>query len=162
MVSKLSNFLRYSLDNDPMQKVDLDHEINTMKLYMEIEKVRFEERLNVKFDIQEAARKALVPSLILQPLVENSLKYAIADRETGGTISIRARVFAGDLLLEVEDDGPGIEIENGKFPEFKGVGIVNTRERLEELYGERHSCRFTGVLPHGLKIEIRIPFETDK
>lgn len=162
MVSKLSNFLRYSLDKDPMQKVELDHEISTMKLYLDIEKVRFEERLTVEFDIEEAAKKALVPSLILQPMVENSLKYAVANRESGGTISLRAKVFAGDLLLEVEDDGPGIQLEMGKQPEFTGVGLVNTRERLHELYGDKHSCKFTQALPHGLKIEIRIPLETEQ
>lgn len=162
MVSKLSNFLRYSLDKDPMQKVELDHEISTMKLYLDIEKVRFEERLTVEFDIEEAAKKALVPSLILQPMVENSLKFAVANRESGGTISLRAKVFAGDLLLEVEDDGPGIQLEMGKLPEFTGVGLVNTRERLRELYGDKHSCKFTQALPHGLKIEIRIPLETEQ
>lgn len=159
MVSKLSNFLRYSLDKDPMQKVDLDHEINTMKLYLEIEQVRFDERLRVEFDVEDEARKAMVPSLLLQPLVENSIKYAVANREGGGKIRIAARVFAGDLLLEVTDDGPGIDLEQGRMPEFNGVGIANTRERLRELYGDRQSCKFNQALPHGLHVEIRIPFE---
>lgn len=161
MVGRLSNFLRYSLDNDPMQKVSLDHEINTMKLYLDIEQVRFEDRLKVVFDVDEDARKALVPSLVLQPLVENSIKYAVADREEGGEIRIAARVFAGDLLLEVSDNGPGIEMADGKVPEFRGVGIANTRERLAQMYGEDQACQFSRAEPHGLKIEIRIPFETD-
>jgi len=161
MVSKLSNFLRYSLDKDPMQKVDLEHEINTMNLYLEIEQVRFDERLQVEIDISEEARKALVPSMLLQPLVENSIKYAVANREGGGKITIRGKIFAGDLLLEVMDDGPGIPVVKGKLPEFKGVGLQNTRERLQELYGARHSCKFGSALPHGLKIEIRIPFEAE-
>ncbi len=161
MVSKLSNFLRYSLDKDPMQKVDLEHEINTMNLYLEIEQVRFDERLQVEINIDDAARKALVPSLILQPLVENSIKYAVANREEGGKISIRGRVFAGDLLLEVMDNGPGIPVEQGELPVFKGVGLANTQNRLQELYGNKHSCKFGSALPHGLKIEIRLPFETE-
>ncbi len=159
MVSKLSNFLRYSLDKDPMQKVDLDHEISTMKLYLEIEQVRFDDRLKVEIDVSDEAAKALVPSLILQPLVENSIKYAIATRVDGGTITIHARKYVGDLLLEVSDDGPGLDLKAGEEPEFTGVGIANTRERLSELYGTHHSCKFSPVLPHGLKIEIRIPFE---
>jgi two-component system, LytTR family, sensor kinase len=161
MVSKLSNFLRYSLDKDAMQKVDLEHEINTMQLYLEIEKVRFDDRLKVEIDIEGDARKGLVPSLILQPLVENSIKYAVANREGGGKIRIHGKVFAGDLLLEVVDDGPGIETDGGKLPEFTGVGLANTKERLMELYGGRHSCKFGSALPHGLKIEVRIPFETE-
>lgn len=161
MVSKLSNFLRYSLDKDPMKKVDVEHEINTMKLYLEIEQVRFDDRLTVEFDIEDRARKALVPSLLLQPLVENSIKHAVANREAGGKIKISARVFAGDLLLEVSDNGPGIEMQNGKLPEFSGVGIANTQHRLQELYGSKHSCRFSQALPHGLCVEIRIPLETE-
>jgi len=161
MVSKLSTFLRYSLDKDPMQKVDLEHEVNTMKLYLEIEQVRFAERLQVNFDVEDTASKALVPSMLLQPLVENSIKYAVANREKGGTIQINARVFAGDLLLEMSDNGPGISLVDGKLPEFSGVGIANTRDRLEELYGRAHSCRISEALPHGLKIDIRIPFETE-
>ncbi len=161
MVSKLSNFLRYSLDKDPMQKVDLEHEINTMKLYLEIEQVRFDERLQVVINIDDAARKALVPSLLLQPLVENSIKYAVANRIEGGKITIAGKVFAGDLLLEISDDGPGIPTENGKLPKFTGVGLTNTQERLQELYGAKHSCKIGSALPHGLKIEIRVPFETE-
>jgi two-component system LytT family sensor kinase len=161
MVSKLSNFLRYSLDKDPMQKVDLEHEINTMNLYLEIEQVRFDERLQVIINIDDASRKALVPSLLLQPLVENSIKYAVANRVEGGKITITGKVFAGDLLLEIMDDGPGIPTENGKLPQFTGVGLTNTQERLQELYGAKHSCKIGAALPHGLKIEIRVPFETE-
>ena len=161
MVSKLSDFLRYSLDKDPLQKVSLDHEVSTLKLYLEIEKVRFEERLTVEFNIQERAGEALIPSMLLQPLIENSIKYAIADSVDGGKIRINAKMFAGDLLIEVQDDGPGINMENGELPAFRGVGIKNIRERLKVLYGATHSCRISEALPHGLKIEIRIPFEVE-
>ena len=166
MVRKLSNFLRYSLDNDPMQKVELEQEINTMKLYLDIEQVRFEDRLTVEFDIEDRARHARVPSLILQPLIENSIKYAVATSETGGKISISAKIFAGDLLLQVIDDGPGIPYVQGpdgkpRMPEFTGVGLTNTRERLKELYGNAQSCKFSQALPRGLQIDIRIPFESD-
>ena len=160
MVAKLSQFLRYSLDKDPLQMVDLSHEVNAMKLYLEIEQVRFDDRLSVQFDISSEAQVALVPSMLLQPLVENSIKYAVANQVNGGKITILARIFTGDLLLEVIDDGPGLNLKQGETPKFKGVGLANTIERLQELYGDRHSCKFLPVLPHGLKIEIRIPFAT--
>lgn len=161
MVGRLSNFLRYSLDNDPMQKVDLEHEVNTMKLYLEIEQVRFEERLQVRFEIADDTRSALVPSMLLQPLVENAIKYAVAASESGGEICISSERVGRDLLLQVVDNGPGVEFINGRMPTFTGVGIVNTRERLAQLYGSGQSIRFAPALPHGLQVEIRIPFETE-
>jgi signal transduction histidine kinase len=160
MVQKLSAFLRYSLDNDPMEKIDLEHEVDSIKLYLEIEKVRFEDRLAVEYDIDDLSMRALVPSLLLQPLVENSIKYAVAASENGGVIRIKSRVFAQELLLEISDNGPGIDMSDGKVFESRGVGINNTRERLNELYGRDHSCKFGNAEPSGLKISIRIPYET--
>jgi len=158
MVSKLSAFLRSSLDSDPMQKVDLAYEVNTMKLYLEIEKVRFDERLQVAFHIEDDAATALVPSLLLQPLVENAIKYGVATSEAGGAISITGRVFAGDLFIEVIDNGPGMDQVPVRNAGSGGVGLKNTRARLAELYGQDHTIRFSRVQPQGLKIEIRIPF----
>jgi len=160
MVTKLSRFLRFSLDNDPMQKVTLDDELEAIGLYLSIEKVRFEERLRLEEDIEPGARKALIPSLLLQPLVENAIKYGIARAEEGGTLKISARVFGGELLLELSDDGPGCELDDGAIPGAGGVGLRNTRERLQELYGDRHGFRLSHTKPHGLTINIRIPCET--
>ena len=162
MVTKLSSFLRYSLDNDPMLKITLEKELKALKLYLDIEKVRFEERLELQLEIDEQANRALIPSLLLQPLVENAIKYAIAKLEEGGTLKIAAKVFAGDLLLEVSDNGPGVQLENGEIPGANGVGLRNTRERLQELYGKHHSFRLENVEPSGLAIHIRIPFETQQ
>ncbi|WP_444995841.1 sensor histidine kinase [Aliikangiella sp. IMCC44359] len=159
MVSRLSNFLRYSLDNDPMQKVSLEQEITTLKLYLGIEKVRFEDRLEIDLVIETEAEKALIPSLILQPLVENSIKYAIAKSEAGGIISLHARVFANELLLELKDNGPGVELVDGKLPAGRGVGVRNTKERLNELYNDKHSFTISNTKPQGLQINIRLPFE---
>ena len=106
MVTRLSRFLYYSLDNDPMQKISLAQELEALRLYLDIEKVRFDERLKLEFEVERAAEDALIPSLLLQPLVENSIKYAIAQTVNGGTITIAARVFAGELLLEVTDGRP--------------------------------------------------------
>ncbi len=159
MVTELSRFLRFSLDNDPMQKVTLQEEMEAINLYLGIEKVRFEERLRLEEDIEQGARKALIPSLLLQPLVENAVKYGIARSESGGTLKISARVFGGELLLEVSDDGPGCELVDGNLAGGGGVGLRNTRERLQELYGERHGFRLSDTEPHGLTINIRIPHE---
>jgi two-component sensor histidine kinase len=160
MVTRLSSFLRHSLDNDPMKMVTLEQELAALKLYLDIEKVRFEERLDLQLDIEAAARQARIPSLLLQPLVENAIKYGIARAEEGGALRIAARVFAGDLLIELSDDGPGVELVDGEIPGANGVGLRNTRERLAELYGPRHAFRLRPTEPHGLTIDIRIPFDT--
>jgi LytS/YehU family sensor histidine kinase len=159
MVTRLSRFLRYSLDNDPMQKVTVNEEITALKLYLDIEKVRFDERLQLEFDIAPEAASALMPGLLLQPLVENAIKYAIAQAIQGGTIAVSARTFGGELLLCVADDGPGIELVNGDLPEGGGVGLSNCRERLRELYGDRQSFSVANAEPHGLMINIRLPLE---
>lgn len=158
MVTKLSSFLRYSLDNDPMQKITLAQELGALQLYLDIEKVRFEERLSLEFNIEGEAKNAMIPSLLLQPLIENAIKYGIARAEGGGHLVISAKVFAGDLLLEISDDGPGVELINGRIPNSNGVGLSNTRERLATIYGSQHSIKLTNTKPHGLTICIRIPF----
>jgi len=161
MVTRLSSFLRYSLDNDPMQKITLKQEIEALKLYLDIEKVRFEERLRLDLDIQPEAEDALIPSLLLQPLVENAIKYGIAQSETGGCLRIAARVFAGELLIELSDDGPGVALVDGEIPSARGVGLRNTRERLHALYGNQHALRLGNTVPHGLTVNIRIPCQKE-
>jgi two-component sensor histidine kinase len=161
MVTRLSSFLRYSLDNDPMQKISLAQEMEALQLYLDIEKVRFDERLQVDFDLEKGCETALIPSLLLQPLVENSIKYAISQSVNGGRISIRARVFGGELLLEVGDDGPGSEIVDGELPPGTGVGLANTRDRLRELYGKDHSFKLCPSEPRGLTVSIRLPLERE-
>ncbi|WP_116367906.1 sensor histidine kinase [Parahaliea mediterranea] len=161
MVTRLSRFLRYSLDNDPMQKVTVAQEMDALRLYLDIEKVRFEERLELHFDVEPSAETGLMPSLLLQPLVENSIKYAIAQAINGGAIAISARVFGNDLLLSVADDGPGLDLRNGRLPKGGGVGLANCRERLKEIYGEHQSFRLSTTEPHGLTINIRIPLERE-
>ena len=158
MVTKLSSFLRYSLDNDPMQRITLAQELEALQLYLDIEKVRFEERLSLELNIEDQARTALIPSLLLQPLIENAIKYGIARAEGGGNLVISAKVFAGDLLIELSDDGPGCELIDGQLPESKGVGLSNTRERLATIYGSGHSIKLSNTEPHGLTICIRIPY----
>ncbi|RRS07017.1 sensor histidine kinase [Pseudoalteromonas sp. J010] len=162
MVSRLSDFLRHTLNTDPIKKVPLEQELHALTLYLEIEKVRFDERLSIELDVTEEAEQALVPSLILQPLIENSIKYAIAHIEHGGKIEIKAQVFANELLLEVGDNGPGAELEDGQLKSAQGVGLVNTKDRLKTLYENNYSFVLSNNEPSGLKVNIRVPYERAK
>jgi two-component system LytT family sensor kinase len=157
-VTRLSDFLRYTLDNDPMSRVTLGSELDALDLYLEIEKVRFGDRLIIEKDIDERAAKALVPSLILQPLIENAIKYAISPMEEGGTLRISARAQQDTLILQLSDTGPGLgNGNNGQ--KSSGVGLKNTRERLQQLYGETQAFTLAPNEPTGLTITINIPFE---
>jgi anti-sigma regulatory factor (Ser/Thr protein kinase) len=137
MVMKLSRFLRYSLDNDPMQQVTVAEELESLQLYLDIEKVRFGDRLTLHFNVTPDAQDALMPSLLLQPLVENSIKYAVSQSISGGSIAVSAAVSDGCLQLSVADDGPGLDLRHGRLPKGGGVGLANTRERLSQVYGDR-------------------------
>jgi len=156
-VGRLSDFLRYTLDQDPLKKVTLRQELDALNLYLGIEQLRFGDRLRLEFDIDEAATQALVPSMILQPLVENSLKYAVAPREEGGRLRIEAREDAGHLRLVVQDDGPGLPV-GVELGAGRGVGFRNTRERLAVLYGDQQKLAVRFSRP-GLRLEISLPFE---
>jgi signal transduction histidine kinase len=160
MVTRLSAFLRYSLDRDPMQKVSLKMELDALNLYLTVEKIRFEERLKIEIDIDDEAYQALVPSMILQPLIENAIKYAITVSEEGGTIGIAGKIRDDMLCLSVADTGPGMTDKKPAGSSGKnGVGLANTRERLHVLYGEHQEFSHENVQPHGLKVTICIPFE---
>ncbi len=159
-VSRLSDFLRYTLDNDPMSQVTLGSELGAIDLYLEIEKVRFGDRLVVERAIESPAERALVPSLILQPLIENAIKYAISPCEEGGTLRISARVQRGVLILQLSDTGPGLG--NGKSEhKSSGVGLKNTRERLQQLYGDEQAFTLAPNEPSGLTITINLPYVED-
>jgi two-component system, LytTR family, sensor kinase len=158
-VTRLSEFLRYTLDQDPMKKVTLRQEIEALDLYLGTERLRFGDRLRLEYGIEEAALEALVPSLLLQPLLENSLKYAVSSREQGGLVRIEGRVREGVLELSVIDDGPGLREGEAQPGERRGVGLRNTRERLSVLYGE--NCRFAVLnCRPGLRVDMGLPLET--
>lgn len=162
MIVQLSQFLRYSLDNNPDMKIALENEIEALMLYLEIEKTRFGERLQLDFQIDEQAKFALVPSLLLQPLIENSLKYAIGKSESGGTIKLRAQVKANNLVLELSDTGSskGIETSKVKSQSGRGIGVRNTTDRLKALYIEDYEYDLSTSSAGGLKTTIQIPYET--
>jgi sensor histidine kinase YesM len=159
MIQMLSEFLRHSLEHDGIENVSLHEELKSLMLYLNIEKTRFEDRLVLEFDIESGAREALVPGLILQPIIENSMKYAIATSEEGGTVSVKARILGDQLLLEVADSGPGIS--DKQFIHGRGVGLRNTLDRLETFYGDKYTFETFDRAPSGLSVQIRIPFQVE-
>jgi LytS/YehU family sensor histidine kinase len=161
-ISRLSDFLRYTLDNDPMKRVTLGSELEALDLYLEIEKVRFGDRLIIRKEVEERAREALVPSLILQPLIENAIKYAVTPSEEGGTLTISAKVHNRMLILQLSDNGPGLKNGGKSKNGSGGVGLQNTRDRLQQFYGDRQAFTLAPNDPSGLVVTINIPFETDE
>lgn len=164
MLTKLSSFLRYTLVNQPTQRISLDQELYALGLYLDIERVRFGDRLTVTYDVDDSVKTALVPSLILQPLIENAIKYAIAPAIDGGTITVCVKHMDGDrLTLALKDSGPGLEdIHHIVSQSGSGVGIANTKERLLQIYGEDHAFRLENLEPTGLGIFIEIPCEHEE
>ncbi|MGE0743466.1 MAG: sensor histidine kinase [Hyphomonadaceae bacterium] len=159
MLLKLAGFLRYSLDRQPTALANLTAELEAQRKYLEIEQTRFDDKLKVRFDIEPGLEGAQLPSLILQPILENAIKYAITPRIDGGAIEVSAR-RDGDLLrICIEDDGPGLPSEQGRR---RGVGLANARERLELIYGERAGLTARNREPHGCRVELWLPLEEER
>ena len=170
MLSRLSSFLRYTLINQPTGRVTVAQEVETLKLYLDIERMRFEERLRTSFRIDPASETALLPSLLLQPLVENAIKYAVSTQEAGAEITISTQLVGQNLRITVSDTGPGLQNEgtdnrltgvtfDGGELVSTGVGLANIRDRLAQAYGEEH--RFETMEPPegGFAVLIELPFE---
>lgn len=162
MTVQLSKFLRYSLDNNPDTKIALEFEIIALNLYLEIEKTRFGDRLKLDFKICEQAKSALIPSLLLQPIIENSMKHVIAQNEDGGTISLWADVVDEMLVLELSDTGSGTKGDSNKMKgkTSRGVGLRNIDERLKVLYTDDYVFNLNIMPSGGLKTIIKLPFES--
>ncbi|MEA3061028.1 MAG: hypothetical protein QOJ94_809 [Sphingomonadales bacterium] len=161
MLSRLSSFLRYTLINEPTAQVTIAQEVETLKLYLEIEKMRFEERLRPRFDIDPAASKARLPSLLLQPLVENAIKYAVTPQEEGADIAVAARRVADRVIITVEDSGPGSEDVWVKAQQSTGVGLANIRDRLSQAYGADHRFETVSNNQGGFSVTIEIPYQLE-
>jgi two-component system, LytTR family, sensor kinase len=155
MVIKLAHFLRLGLAADPTRLITLDRELGLQKAYLEIEQLRFPD-LEVEFRIDEAVREALVPSLILQPVVENAVKYGVAEAPPPAKITLSARASGNKLLLDVIDSGKGgAASSNGA-----GIGLANIRQRLALLYGDEESSLAVSRGPQGqFQVEIMLPLE---
>jgi two-component system, LytTR family, sensor kinase len=156
MILRLSRFMRHTIDTDPAQLVRLDEEARMQLLYLEIEAARFGDRLRVECDVPGALADCLVPSLLLQPIVENCIKHAISTSSRGGLIRIVASERAGRLHLAVEDDGPGLQ----SGPERRGsLGLRNTHERLATIYGDAASVNFETRDGGGLRVAFALPIQ---
>lgn len=157
MIVRLSELLRRTLDRGDVQEVPLREELEFLRSYLEIEQMRFPDRLTVTFDIEPKAQDLLVPHLILQPLVENALRHGILPREEAGRVQISARVVDGDQLeLKVRDNGSGLAPANGN-PGREGIGLQNVRSRLAQLYGAAQQLEIGNAAVGGVEARIRIP-----
>jgi signal transduction histidine kinase len=156
MIARLSDLLRMSLQRVGVQEVPLKEELDFLSKYLEIEQTRFRDRLTVVFDVQADTLHALVPNLLLQPLVENAIKHGIGPRPTPGQITVRARCNGAMLELDVQDNGVGLSA--ARLTDFnRGVGLSNTRSRLDHLYGSLHRFEFRQPAEGGLLVCIAIP-----
>jgi signal transduction histidine kinase len=161
MLLRLAGFLRYSLDRQPTELANLNAELEAQRKYLEIERTRFDDKLKVNFDIEPGLENARLPSLILQPILENAIKYAITPRTDGGSINVSARREDDTLRITIEDDGPGMPPE-GDPRRRRGVGLANARERLELIYGQRAGLTARNRDPNGCRVEIWLPLEEDR
>jgi two-component system, LytTR family, sensor kinase len=161
MIARLGDFLRLTLDHSDQQLVTLEEETQFVRCYLEIEQVRFGDRLEVQFQIDPATLAAEVPHLILQPVVENAIQHAIAPRATPGRIIIAAKRLGNSLRLEVKDSGPGI-VKSDSSPPPHGVGLSNVRARLERLYGNDFAFELTNGAEEGVAVVMQIPFALDQ
>lgn len=166
MLSRLSAFLRYTLANEPTAQVTLAQEIETLKLYLDIEKMRFEERLRPHFAIDPAVARARLPSLLLQPLIENAIKYAVTPQEDGADITISAQLAGQNVRITVSDTGAGLSADGidpttGAATESTGVGLANIRDRLAQAYGDQHRFDAQSGDGAGFMVIIEFPFQPD-
>jgi sensor histidine kinase YesM len=159
MMARLGDFLRLTLDNAGTQEVSLAQEVEFLKCYLDIERIRFEKRLTTDFHIDPDALNAIVPNLILQPLVENAILHGVAPRLAPGMILVDIRRVDGWLRINVQDNGAGIPASaTGVIMVKEGVGLNNTRSRLERLYGDRASLHLTNAKEGGLIATIELPY----
>ena len=173
MLMRLSSFLRHTLINEAGSKVSVDQEVETLKLYLDIERMRFEERLRTEFLVDPEAGDALLPSLLLQPLVENAIKYAVSPQEEGARITLSAQLVGQRLRITVSDTGPGLQ-SNELRPTYPGVvtgageqtstgvGLSNIRDRLGQAYGDEHRFEIRNPPEGGFTVILELPYESAK
>ena len=159
MLARLGDLLRRTLDGGDRPEVPLAEELRLLEAYLDIARVRFEDRLTVDVTVTAETNGALVPRFVLQPLVENALQHGIGSRHGSGRVTIRARRDGERLSLSVADDGAGGALRDNGFPR-EGIGLTNTRQRLHERYGADHSLSLTKGEDGGLLVAVDIPFRT--
>lgn len=156
MISRLGDLLRVTLESNGAQEVPLKQELDALQNYIAIEKIRLGDRLTIGTSIQAEAYDALVPNLILQPIVENAIIHGVSKRSTLGHVRIEGGIDKDHLRVVVSDDGPGLPRGHGE-----GVGLSNTRERLRQLYGPNHSFALTSGSTGGVIVTLTIPLRIE-
>jgi two-component system, LytTR family, sensor kinase len=161
MIARLSDLLRLTLENVGAQETSLRRELEFLERYLEIEETRFRDRLQVKMEIEPEALDARVPNLILQPLVENAVRHGVAPHAAPGLIEISARLKGNKLELQVSDNGAGLpDARRAQIKE--GVGLANTRARLEQIYGADYLFDLSNRDKGGLVVSLTIPFRVEE
>jgi sensor histidine kinase YesM len=158
MIARLGELLRYSLEEATEREIPLEQELVFIDRYLEIMRIRFQGSLEVAMSIDPDTLHALVPNLVLQPLVENAVKHGVSNLETAGRIEIAARRAGERLVMTVRDNGPGVVVS--ELPLGKGVGLRNTRERLAQLYGSAQYLILRDAEGGGVIAELSIPYQT--
>jgi LytS/YehU family sensor histidine kinase len=153
VIARLGDLLRATLTTGDSVEIPLAEEMDLVRRYLDVEQVRLGDRLAVQFDVEPDAWRGRVPALLLQPLVENAVRHAIAPREEGGRVAISARRVDGRLSVTVEDDGPGLT------PGTHGIGLTNTAERLTYRYGAAHRFDLGRGQLGGLRVDIEVPYD---
>jgi len=160
MITRLGDFLRITLENAGTQEVTLQKEIEFINCYLEIEQIRFQDRLQVIVNVEPEALDAMVPNLLWQPVLENAIRHGISARSESGCIEIGARRAGGRLRVSIRDNGPGIQGGPGLGSSPNGgIGLANTRARLKQLYGDNHCFELKNGTPGGLEVILEIPFK---
>jgi two-component system, LytTR family, sensor kinase len=157
MLAGLSDLLRYTLENAGKHEVPLKEELEFLELYLDIQQMRFSDRLQVEMQIDPETLDALVPNLILQPLVENAIRHGTSRRAASGTVGVIARRDDRALWIQIYDDGPGLKRDDGSKT-VEGVGLSNTRARLSQLYGDRQKFTLSERGGGGVEATLAIPF----
>jgi len=162
MISRLGDLLRHTLEETNEREITLDRELDLLRRYLDIMEVRFQGALDVQVKSDPSLSSALVPNMILQPMVENAFKHGLSETPSGGRVEISARRLGDELILEVKDNGPGVR-EQGTGNGEQGIGVQNTRDRLHALYGDRYRFslrnRDDGVT--GAVAELALPYHTE-
>jgi LytS/YehU family sensor histidine kinase len=155
MIARLSDLLRHTLGEGDEQEIPLARELEMLRRYMDIMEVRFQGKVELSIETDPSLDNALVPNLVLQPLVENAFRHGLAPMQTVGRVAVRAARDDGELVLSVRDNGSG-----PATPVREGVGLTNTRARLTQLYGARQGLALSAAEGGGALVEVRLPYHT--
>jgi LytS/YehU family sensor histidine kinase len=160
MISRLAHLLRHSIDMEDTQMVTVENELSIIQNYLAIEEIRFKDRLKLEKDIDPLVEKAVIPGLILQPLIENSVKHGIANKIGPGRICIKINRVDNSLKITVNNDGPGLP-SNWNLDTHSGFGLQVTKKRLKLIYGNNYSFSVKNSEKGGVCAEIKIPFSEE-